>query len=154
MASERRVRGGMVRGSERFASTVALLVSCIRAHYSLPAVRVITQIALIDKRAPIILISPLFGAHSCEMYAAPEAHAGIEAPRAVHIRTYVYAAAATREVFSRHVAHFLPSENTAAEETIKGNRLVIQVKSIMYSRVIISGRYHTAALQTAGAVYQ
>jgi len=51
-----RLIGGCIVGVEGGASTVALLVSYMRAHYSLPAVRVITQIALIDKRAPIILI--------------------------------------------------------------------------------------------------
>jgi len=35
---------------------VALLVSYMRAHYSLSTIRAIMQIALIDKRAPIILI--------------------------------------------------------------------------------------------------
>lgn len=46
----------------------------MRTHYSLPAVRVITQIALIDKRAPIILIAVVRYVLICEMYAAPEAH--------------------------------------------------------------------------------
>lgn len=38
------------------SNTVAFLVSYMRAHYSPPGVRAITQIALIDKRASIILI--------------------------------------------------------------------------------------------------